>query len=68
MLHHDHFAQADLNLTKPIFTGLEKLKLENFPTTRNAEFKVSDICDSDWVKDYKKEQGSTGVSQSGLRS
>ena len=42
-------------LTKPIITDLEKLRLENFPTTRNAEFKISDICDSEWVKVYKKE-------------
>ena len=46
---------SDLDLTKPIFTDLGKLRLENFPTTRNPEFKVSDICDPDWVKDYKKE-------------
>ena len=47
------FRLADLDLTKPIFTGLEKLKLESFPTTRNAEFKISDIYDSDWVEIYK---------------
>ena len=38
---------ADLDLTQPIFTDLEKLT--------NEKFKVSDICDPDWVKDYKKE-------------
>ena len=50
-----HNFAADLELTKPIFTDLEKLRLENFPTTRNAEFKVSDICDSKWVKNFQKE-------------
>ena len=46
---------ADLDMTKPIFTGLEKLRLEDFPTTRNAEFKVADIYDSNWEEIYKKE-------------
>ena len=42
---------------KPIFSDLKKLESDskNFPTIANARFKLSDICDSNWVKIYKKE-------------
>ena len=50
-----NFAASDLDLTKPIFIGREKLRLEDFPTTRNTNFKVSDIYNLNWEENYKKE-------------
>lgn len=39
-----------LDLMKLTFSDLKKLKLENF--SMNAKFKLSDLCDSNWVKNY----------------
>ena len=54
MVCEHSFADLPVDLTKPIFTDLEKLRREDFPTTQNTEFEVSDICDSRWEKEYRE--------------